>query len=60
MTVFMYSTIVECIQNCLLFGDLCYRVPGITIATDIICGFPTETDEVSHCLLPSFPHLLMV
>ncbi|XP_071796790.1 threonylcarbamoyladenosine tRNA methylthiotransferase-like isoform X2 [Asterias amurensis] len=21
------------------------RVPGITIATDIICGFPTETDE---------------
>ncbi|XP_064624672.1 threonylcarbamoyladenosine tRNA methylthiotransferase-like [Lineus longissimus] len=21
------------------------RVPGITIATDLICGFPTETDE---------------
>jgi len=21
------------------------RVPGITIATDVICGFPTETDE---------------
>ncbi|KAI8805328.1 CDK5 regulatory subunit associated protein 1-like 1 [Cladochytrium replicatum] len=21
------------------------RVPGITLATDIICGFPTETDE---------------
>lgn len=23
-----------------------YRVPGITVATDIICGFPTETKEV--------------
>ncbi|KAJ8045306.1 Threonylcarbamoyladenosine tRNA methylthiotransferase [Holothuria leucospilota] len=21
------------------------RVPGVTIATDVICGFPTETDE---------------
>ena len=21
------------------------RVPGITIATDIICGFPTETED---------------
>ena len=30
-------------------SDLCYRVPGITIATDIICGFPTETDEVGLC-----------
>lgn len=23
----------------------CNRVPGATIATDIICGFPTETAE---------------
>lgn len=22
-----------------------FRVPGITIATDIICGFPGETDQ---------------
>lgn len=22
-----------------------YRINGITIATDIICGFPTETDQ---------------
>lgn len=22
-------------------------VPGLTVATDLICGFPTETDEVS-------------
>ena len=22
------------------------RVPGINIATDIICGFPTESEEV--------------
>ena len=30
------------------------RVPGITIATDFICGFPTETEEVgnnSHSVL---------
>ncbi|EMD45533.1 RNA modification enzymes MiaBfamily protein [Entamoeba histolytica KU27] len=31
------------------FDDVCNRlriaVPGISIATDIICGFPTETDE---------------
>ena len=24
-----------------------YSVPGITIATDVICGFPTETEEVT-------------
>jgi threonylcarbamoyladenosine tRNA methylthiotransferase CDKAL1 len=29
------------------------RVPGITIATDLICGFPTETDEVGFSLVHS-------
>lgn len=24
-----------------------FSVPGITIATDVICGFPTETEEVT-------------
>lgn len=27
------------------FPHFVFRVPGITIATDIICGFPTETWE---------------
>ncbi|XP_023225944.1 threonylcarbamoyladenosine tRNA methylthiotransferase-like [Centruroides sculpturatus] len=27
------------------------RVPGITIATDIICGFPTETDKDFECTM---------
>lgn len=29
-------------------GRVCWvvaQVPGITLATDIICGFPTETEE---------------
>lgn len=26
--------------------SLFHRVPGVTIATDIICGFPTETEQV--------------
>ena len=30
---------------CSYFATL-YSVPGVTIATDIICGFPTETAEV--------------
>lgn len=28
-----------------IFVSLFSRVPGITIATDIICGFPGETDQ---------------
>ena len=30
---------------CRVVNVLRQRVPGITIATDIICGFPTETNE---------------
>ena len=38
------------------------RVPGITIATDIICGFPTETEDnfeetLSLCERHKFPSL---
>lgn len=29
---------------------LFHRVPGVTIATDVICGFPTETEEVSFLI----------
>lgn len=25
------------------------RVPDVTIATDVICGFPTETAKVGIC-----------
>ncbi|OQR77917.1 threonylcarbamoyladenosine tRNA methylthiotransferase-like [Tropilaelaps mercedesae] len=32
-------------QFCELVDYLREHVPGITIATDIICGFPTETEE---------------
>lgn len=44
----------------------CYihRVPGITIATDIICGFPTETDKdfedtMTLCEKYKFPSLFI-
>lgn len=41
-----------------------FRVPGMTIATDIICGFPTETDEdfdetMSLCEKYKFPSLFI-
>ena len=49
------------------FVYLFYRVPGINIATDIICGFPTETKEVTSCSQysicveksSSFPRILL-
>lgn len=41
-----------------------FRVPGITIATDIICGFPTETeadfeDTMTLCAKYKFPSLFI-
>lgn len=34
------------------FVCVSYSVPGVTIATDIICGFPTENEEVGFiCVL---------
>ncbi|KAB0796144.1 hypothetical protein PPYR_10205 [Photinus pyralis] len=40
------------------------RIPGMTIATDIICGFPTETeqdfeDTLSLCAQHKFPSLFI-
>lgn len=48
----------------LIYKNICFRVPGITIATDIICGFPTETDHdfeetLSLCKEYKFPSLFI-
>ena len=39
-------------------------VPGVSVATDVICGFPTETDEdfeetLSLCAAYQFPSLFI-
>lgn len=48
----------------LLYNCFYFRVNGITIATDIICGFPTETDKdfdetLSLCAKYKFPNLFI-
>ncbi|XP_031639253.1 threonylcarbamoyladenosine tRNA methylthiotransferase-like, partial [Contarinia nasturtii] len=48
----------------IVFLSLTYRVPGITIATDIICGFPTETESdfeetMTLCEKYKFPSLFI-
>uniref|UniRef100_A0A0P4WFE8 tRNA-t(6)A37 methylthiotransferase n=2 Tax=Scylla olivacea TaxID=85551 RepID=A0A0P4WFE8_SCYOL len=54
-TVKDFSTVVDFLKE---------RVPGITIATDIICGFPTETEEdfqetLQLCSKYKFPSLFI-
>lgn len=49
---------------CLLILFYSYRIPGLTIATDIICGFPTETEQdfeetMSLCKKYKFPSLFI-
>ncbi|GLV44868.1 uncharacterized protein CBL_14560 [Carabus blaptoides fortunei] len=50
-----FKNVVDFLQN---------RIPGMTIATDIICGFPTETetdfeDTLSLCAEYKFPNLFI-
>lgn len=51
-------------QFCTVADTLKTSVPGLTIATDIICGYPTETDEdfqqtMSLCEHYRFPSLFI-
>ncbi|KAK4317628.1 hypothetical protein Pmani_011306 [Petrolisthes manimaculis] len=51
-------------EFCRVVDTLRDRVPGITIATDIICGFPTETEEdfqetLNLCAKYKFPSLFI-
>ena len=49
MDIFLESfkkNVLFLLEKFIYFGLFC-RVPGITIATDVICGFPAETEEVS-------------
>jgi len=45
------------IHDCMM---LVFRVPDVTIATDVICGFPTETAEVDVTYLLSYFFILLV
>lgn len=47
-----------------MYFNLTFRVPGMTVATDIICGFPTETEEdfeetIDLCKKYKFPSLFI-
>ena len=54
----------QCSLNRLITFVGRYRVPGISIATDIICGFPTETEAdfeetMELCRKYKFPSLFI-
>ncbi|KAL7648424.1 UNVERIFIED_CONTAM: hypothetical protein RMT77_000330 [Armadillidium vulgare] len=51
-------------QFCKVIDTLSEKVPGITVATDIICGFPTETENdfyqtLNLCKKYKFPSLFI-